>query len=260
MLPPPRRPVPFARVIRWLIGAAMALATIAAPAANSLLIWPVNPTIRHGEQATALWIENQGRTTAHLQLRVFEWHQVDGEDDYRPQQAIVGSPPMARIAPGQRQLVRLTRTTAIPAVAGELAYRIVVDEIPVQRAEDAQEPVGSPAGVRFQFRYSIPLFVHDDATGRVGPQLAWELQRRDGQVFVLVHNRGQRHARLTALGFRRPGGAHVPLENAQLGYVLAGSFARWPLTDAAQADGTLEAHIDDHRRLRTIPPVQASRR
>ncbi|KLJ01599.1 molecular chaperone [Luteimonas sp. FCS-9] len=254
MPPLPGRLPPFAHVRRWLLAAGLALATTAAPAANSLLIWPVNPTIRHGEQATALWIENQGRTTAHLQLRVFEWHQVDGEDDYRPQQDVVGSPPMTRIAPGQRQLVRLTRTTPTP-VARELAYRIVVDEIPVQAAEEA--PAGTPVGVRFQFRYSIPLFVRGEAAGRDGPQLAWELQQRDSGTFLVVHNRGPRHARLTGLGFRRPGGAHVPLENAQLGYVLAGSFARWPLANATQADGALEAHVDDHRRTRTIPPVQA---
>ncbi|UNK41423.1 molecular chaperone [Luteimonas sp. S4-F44] len=236
----------------------MALASITAPAGNSLLIWPVNPTIRHDEQATALWIENQGRTTAHLQLRVFEWHQTDGEDTYRPQQAVVGSPPMTRIAPGQRQLVRLTRTAEAAPGAGELAYRIVVDEIPVQPVEET--PAGTPVGVRFQFRYSIPLFVNGDAADQEAPQLAWELERRDGQVFLLVHNRGLRHARLTGLGFRRPGGAHVPLEDVQLGYVLAGSFARWPLADAAQTDGTLEAHIEDHQRLHVIPPMRGTAR
>lgn len=246
----PCRQGPTFPIVRWLIAAMLALAATASPAANSLLIWPVNPTIRPGEQAAALWIENQGRTTAHLQLRVFAWQQLDGDDDYRVQHDIVGSPPMTRIAPGQRQLVRLTRTAPTP-VPRELAYRVVVDEIPVQAADTTQ--ADAPAGVRFQFRYSIPLFVLGETAAHDGPQLAWTLEQREGQTFLLVHNHGHRHARLTGLGFRRQRGAHVPLQNAQLGYVLAGSVARWPLTDATRAEGTLEAHVDDHRRLRTIP-------
>ncbi|MCD9005491.1 molecular chaperone [Luteimonas sp. XNQY3] len=237
----------------------------AAAATASLLIWPINPTIASDESATALWLENRGRSPAHLQMRVFEWRQVDGENDYRPQHDVVGSPPMMRIEPGQRQMVRLTRTTATPAT-GELAYRVIVDEIPTARTQ-APDATAPPAGIRFQLRYSIPLFIdgQSTATGRGDTRtrhpresrahaLSWEITRRDGQAFLDIHNRGDRHVRLTDIGFRRRDGSHVPLGDGHLGYVLANGFARWPLKDASVGDGALEAHVDGHRR-HTIPPA-----
>jgi fimbrial chaperone protein len=108
--------------------AAVALAHAAtAFAAASVIIWPINPVIEAGTRAAALWLENRGSTPVTLQVRVLGWEQNDFADRYHDeQQSVLASPPMATIAPGQRQLIRLTRTTDA-GLTGETAYRVLID-------------------------------------------------------------------------------------------------------------------------------------
>ncbi|MCE6981864.1 molecular chaperone, partial [Pseudomonas frederiksbergensis] len=98
-------------------------------AATSVLIWPIDPVLEANQKAGALWLENRGDAPANLQVRVFAWRQGEFDDQYQAQREIIGSPPVANIAPGQKQLIRLTRTGNSP-VGQEQAYRIIIDEIP----------------------------------------------------------------------------------------------------------------------------------
>ena len=49
------------------------LCASAAHAQSSVVIWPLNPTIALGEQATALWLENHGTEPVMLQIRALGW-------------------------------------------------------------------------------------------------------------------------------------------------------------------------------------------
>jgi P pilus assembly chaperone PapD len=98
-------------------------------AATSVLIWPIDPVLEADQKAGALWLENRGTAPANLQVRVFAWRQGDYQEQFQAQREIIGSPPVANIAPGQKQLIRLTRTGSSPA-GQEQAYRIIIDEIP----------------------------------------------------------------------------------------------------------------------------------
>ena len=98
-------------------------------AASSILIWPIDPVLEADQQASALWLENRGDAPASMQIRVFAWNQDGFDDQYQNQRDVVGSPPVATLAPGQKQLIRLTRTKSFPA-GEEHAYRIIIDEIP----------------------------------------------------------------------------------------------------------------------------------
>ncbi|BBN56079.1 hypothetical protein TRE132_42040 [Pseudomonas chlororaphis subsp. aurantiaca] len=81
---------------------AMALLGVAqARAASSVLIWPIDPVLEADQQASALWLENRGTETANLQIRVFAWSQSGFEDQYQNQRDVIGSPPVAKIAPGR---------------------------------------------------------------------------------------------------------------------------------------------------------------
>lgn len=81
-------------------------------AATSVLIWPIDPVLEAGQKAGALWLENRGTVAASLQVRVFAWRQGRFEEQFSAQREIIGSPPVATVAPGQKQLIRLTRTGA----------------------------------------------------------------------------------------------------------------------------------------------------
>ncbi len=220
--------------VRGLVVAGLLAAALPA-GASALMIWPIHPVIEDGQSATALWLENRGSEPVLIQLRIFGWQQRDGEDHYRRQSDLVGSPPMMEIAPGQRQLVRLIRR-APPPSEGERAWRVILDEIPTSSASD--EPAGQPrAGVALQMRYSLPLFDHGAGVvpehgDEAASMLDWRVISESGRRYLEVRNRGERHARLTEVAFDR----RTTVTDGLLGYVLADSHRRWPLEGVTPGD------------------------
>lgn len=229
------------------------LLVMALPAsAGALLIWPIHPVIENGRSATALWLENRGSEPTLIQLRIFEWQQREGKDQYQSQDDLVGSPPMMEIAPGQQQLVRLIRRTTPPPSGEEQAWRVILDEVPTSSASDG--PAGQTrAGVELQMRYSLPLFDYGEGAApedgaeasEVASMLGWRIIRENGRRYLEVRNRGERHARLTEVAF----GQGATVTKGLLGYVLADSYRRWPLEETTPGD-TLFARVNGGETVR----------
>ncbi|MBP1129464.1 MULTISPECIES: molecular chaperone [Serratia] len=230
-------------------------------AAASILIWPIDPAIEANQPATALWLENRDSKTVYMQVRVLGWQQVNGKDDYHNQSNVVASPPVATIAPGKRQLIRLIRQTPTPD-GKEQAYRILVDEVPIKDQDGAAPEKGAQMGLKFQMRYSVPLFVsgkgiwtkqdyehpRDYATASQ-PQLSYRLSQQNSQRWLDVRNTGVVHARLSQVSMQGK-----PLAAGLLGYVLPGSQVRFALPPSASfAGGKLQATVNDNKQPITIP-------
>ncbi|WP_426205444.1 fimbrial biogenesis chaperone [Pseudomonas sp. TWP3-1] len=235
-----------------------------AQAASSVLIWPIDPVLEADQQASALWLENRGTETANLQIRVFAWNQSGFAEQYQNQRDVIGSPPVAKIEPGQKQLVRLTRTRDVPP-GQELAYRIIIDEIPSAQPP-AAEGGKTAAAIRFQMRYSVPLFAYgaglwskEDTTRQrdpksIGlPQLSWRTVAVDGRPYVEVRNQGAVHARLTDVAFKQ-GGQSKPLAEGLLGYVLPGAVMRWPAPGPVA--GELAGRVNGAPQVQSIAPAR----
>ncbi|HDS1737486.1 molecular chaperone [Pseudomonas sp. BP8] len=230
------------------------LASLPAGAATSVLIWPIDPVLEADQKAGALWLENRGSTPANLQVRVFAWRQGEFEEQFQAQREIIGSPPVANIAPGQKQLIRLTRTGVAPA-GQEQAYRIIIDEIPSPIPADAgsQAPM---AAIRLQMRYSVPLFVYGEglwgkpdpagkrsADGVGKPQLSWRPVTVQGKPYVELRNTGPVHARLTDVVLQQ-GSQEKPVVEGLLGYVLPGASMRWPAPTALSPASVLKGRVN----------------
>ncbi|WDY56311.1 fimbrial biogenesis chaperone [Pseudomonas sp. PSKL.D1] len=226
------------------------LASLPAGAATSVLIWPIDPVLEADQKAGALWLENRGSAPASLQVRVFAWRQGDYQEQFQAQRDIIGSPPVANIAPGQKQLIRLTRTGSSPA-GQEQAYRIIIDEIPSPLPADTNTQ-GTSAAIRLQMRYSVPLFVYGEglwgkpdpdgnrSAGGVGkPQLSWRPVTVQGKPYVELRNTGPVHARLTDVVVQGK-----PLAEGLLGYVLPGATMRWPAPAASGAGSVLKGRVN----------------
>ncbi|MCW2365145.1 fimbrial chaperone protein [Sphingobium sp. B11D3B] len=232
---------------------AFALAAVSLPAIaqqpSSVLLWPVNPVIEPDKQAAALWFENRGDAPVTLQVRVFAWAQQQGRNVYAAQDDVIGTPPIVTIAPGQRQLVRLTRTTPPPAQP-EASYRVIVDEIPVVLSIGTQH-VGQ--SLSFRMRYSLPLFSYASATKvlpvtetrspETMPDLHWRVGQDDDGRFLEVTNRGDIHARLLDVAFVH-GALPSSVSKGLLGYVLPRSTVRWPLDETIEVSDTLVASLN----------------
>ncbi|BAN96957.1 hypothetical protein E05_21910 [Plautia stali symbiont] len=159
--------------------------------------------------------------TTIMQVRIFNWQQIDGQEQYQTQQQVVASPPMVRLEPGQKQLVRLIRQSAPPAGV-EQAYRVVLDEIPTPRS-----PGENQAGLTFLMRYSVPLFVYGDGLTHDSAKadLSWRQVSRDGKRWLELTNRG----------------------NGLFGYVLANSSHRWPLNSPVSGELAAEVNKNNWR-------------
>jgi len=223
-------------LLRALITAFPMLLAPLADAANSVMIWPIDPKIISEDKASELWLENRGSATTLMQVRIFAWQQQEGREQYQTQQQVVASPPLVRIEPGQKQLVRLIKMTPPPA-GQEAAYRVVLDEIPTP-----QQPGENQAGLRFQMRYSVPLFVYGSglAPDSSRPQLSWRTVSESGQRWLEINNRGAIHARISKASLNGRS-----LADGLYGYVLANSRHRWPLTFAVSDGAQLSAEVNN---------------
>lgn len=207
----------------------MLAACLAAPSvqAASLTISPIGIDLPSPQRAASMTIANRGAEPVHLQLRVFRWTQVDGQDVLEPAQDMLVSPPAAAVAPGSSYTVRVARLDGSP-VTGERSYRLFVDELPPARREAA-----GTTGVSILLRTSMPVFV---TGGKLAPRLAWRAWTGDDGLHVEVANDGTRHVKIAGLTARPEQDDPLTLGAGLNGYVLAGASRRFHFKlDAAKA-------------------------
>lgn len=243
-------------LFKWILAAGMALGVLlptgAASAASSVLIWPIDPVLQNEQQSTALWLENKGDSPVNLQIRVLSWAQQGFEEQYQNQREVIGIPQMAQVAPGQKQLIRLTRMSQTPAGVQQ-AYRVVIDEIPGAVQADG----AASATVSFSMRYMVPLFVYGNGlsadaarqvsrpelAGDAAPRLVVQRVLEDGKAYLQVRNDGRTHARLTEVALEHPGKREA-LYDGLMGYVLPGATMRWPLPSLDKGKGELVMRVN----------------
>ncbi len=229
------------RIASRLLGILGAASSGFGAQAATVVLWPVNPTIAADQQASALWLENRGDTPVTLQVRAFGWTQAAGADRYDDQDEVVSSPPIATVAPGKRQLVRIIRRDG-SAQKGERSYRLLIDQLPPPPAEKSdKEP---SAHLSIQMRYSIPLFTYgEQANAEIASNLTARVTIVDGRRHVEIRNVGVKHARLVNLRLVN-GAQHFDVTTGLVGYVLPGATMRWPLPSDAPFAGAFLINVN----------------
>lgn len=244
----PRRPTASAwRALPWLwFGIAGTVQ------AASLQVAPTSLQLTPRQNADALWVSNSGTSPVDVQARVFRWTQRDGKDALEPTTELAVSPPMQSLAAGQQQLIRVVRAQP-EAPATQLAYRVIVDEVPT--LDPARR------GMQFVLRYSLPVFVQPADGQPQAPDLqASVVDLGEGRIALQVHNRGNGYAQIADLALGDPARPQV-VQPGLLGYVLSGQTMRWPLeiTAARMAGGTLSAKINGGQAQTPLPLAPPSR-
>lgn len=231
-----------------------ALACVAGAQAADLQVAPTSVALKPAENAGALWLSNSGgEAPLRAQVRVFRWIQENGEERLEATRDLTVSPPMAEVPAGQRQLVRIIRTSP-PAQDVETAYRVLVDELP-----PADAPEGG--GLRFAMRYSVPVFVLPPGGRPVEHQLVARLEHGGAQPRLVVANRGNGHAQLADLAWVGADGKRQPLIPGLVGYVLPGQAMHWtlPADTPATPGGTFAARINGELEEQTLAMDPAGR-
>lgn len=220
-------------------------------ATASMLIWPTNLHLNGQEKSIALWVENQGKTMQVLQARVYIWEHKQGEDNLVAQSNFMISPPMAKVAPGKKQLFRIVNRAGVPANKMH-SYRVIIDEVPQKVNMNASDNTEITQGVQFQFRYSIPLFVYgkglsNDMRQKLEPtdvanKLTWVVSNQLGKNSVKITNNSDYYVNISQLTFSKDRKSDIG------GYLLPGQSREWVLP--GEVTGSLFGSIDNSGLLR----------
>ena len=215
--------------MRQLLSTLVALALLLpqAAAAASLQVTPVTVDLNGARRTATMTLSNGDTEPLAVQVRVFRWTRVNGQEVLEPTRDVVASPPAAKLAPGASQLIRIVRVTDRPAEKEE-GYRVLVDELP--------DPARRKAGeIALVLRHSIPIFF---STRPGSPQVSWRIEQTAAGHELVAVNTGARRLRLADLQLKTRKGEVVYRQGGLAGYVLAGAEMRWNLKLTPENAGT----------------------
>jgi fimbrial chaperone protein len=180
--------------------------------AGTFSVTPVRIFLQPRDRATAITFTNDGTTEIVLQADLYDWLQKpNGEDDLKLAEDVIISPPIIKLAPGAKQVVRLARLSMAPSEAQQ-TYRLIAREIPEIAA--AKQGIS----VQIALALSMPVFITPkDAKPKVSCDA---VKTYAGSVVFSCKNLGNSHAQVRNARVMRDGNELTQLDNG--GYYLAG--------------------------------------
>jgi len=198
--------------------------------AGSFEVAPITLDLQPGK-ASLLYISNTDVRPVIIQIQAMDWTQPDGADVLAPSTTLVASPPLVRIAPGERQIVRVLAD--VQDKTREQQYRLLLSQLPVV----AQ----TGSGVQVLLQLDIPAFV-SHRTGT--PHLAWFARAGIGATELYANNDGDTAVKLSRATASDGGAVKQDFIN-RLTYLLPGTEHRWLL--AGRGDAWLHISTRDLR-------------
>lgn len=193
----------------------LAVAVLSATAARgaSFEVAPTTLELSAGK-AGLLYISNNGARPVTIQIQPMDWKQSNGADALTPSDVLIASPPLVRVPPGRRQLVRVLADAA--DTRHERQYRLLLNQLPA---------VGlAHRGVEVLLQLNIPVFV----SGGGRPDVAWSAHAVSGGTEISAANVGSAAVKLSRVTVTTPGSLpQYPIK--KLTYLLPGTEDHWRL-------------------------------
>lgn len=236
-----------------LLTACILVAGTARAEAAALQLSPISVDVHAPGASSAITLRNHGHGVINAQIRVFRWTQRNGKDELVPTTDVVASPPFAKIQPDGDYTVRVVRVSK-KALQTEESYRLIIDELP-------SKPSKPGISIKLVVRYSIPVFF---GVGRQGPgQLAWTIEKRGTETWVVAKNSSARRVRISSLRVKSPIGSGYSFGNGLAGYVLGHSSNQWRvmknLKGMAKTGHVLVTAQGDNGPIKQKAPVRVSK-
>lgn len=167
--------------------------------AGSFSVVPVRIYMSPSDRAVAVTITNEGDSEIALQADLYTWSQKpDGSDDLVLTEDLLVSPPILRLAPGARQVVRLARLAPADP-ARQLTYRMIVREVPEITMPRASKDILVQLPVSLAM--SMPVFITPPVAQR---DVQCQVTRMDTQNFnALCQNTGTAYAQVRGVVLMR---------------------------------------------------------
>lgn len=198
--------------------------------AANITVAPLRLELEGANSTVTLRLNNPSSRKIGVQLRMFVWSQENGQDVYAPTSDVLVSPAITSIAPGDTQIFRVTRTTAVGTE--EKRYRVAIDQLP--------DPELNRNG-EFQprLRFTIPVFV--DRAAAAPAQLAWGLGRDE----LRLTNSGGQTVKVLGVQAVDASGRTLDLQRNGLRYALGSAAITWPFTNGCpKGPVTITATVD----------------
>ena len=180
---------------RFVIPLLLALAFAAHLQAAEIGLTPIALHLDRDHDRTLVRVENHGSEPVTMQADAIDWSRQDTGDEGVSTDALMVSPPIFMLRPGQTQIVRvgLRRATALTQ---EATYRLVLREIP-----RPVEAAGTFSGnVQVLVALRVPVYVAPQQPRR---EARWQVRSdAHGNVTAEVTNDGNVHLTLASLHLR----------------------------------------------------------
>jgi len=180
---------------RLLFAALIYLGSQGAALAGVFSVTPVRIYMTPKDRAVAVTLNNDGDGSVVLQADIYAWTQdADGTDHMTPSEDLLLSPPIIKLAPKARQVVRLAML-APRDPARQMTYRMILREVPeaVQPREKIEVPIA--------LALNMPIFVTPPQAKR---EVRCEISRTEAQGLQAVcANTGSAYAQIRELSLKR---------------------------------------------------------
>lgn len=196
------------------LAAACAILSLALEAvAGTFTVSPVRIFMAPRDRAVAITVTNDGNEELVMQADIFAWSQkAGGEDELVLSEDLILSPPILKMAPKSRQVVRLAVINRKP-LDRQVTYRLVVREVPEvkQSEKDIQMQVA--------LAFSMPVFITPPGAKR---NLVCDATRgRPESARVSCENTGNAYAQVREIALATAAGERI-VGKEQGGYILPG--------------------------------------
>lgn len=195
----------------FLSAAALLAAVLSLPAQSAqFTITPVRIFMSPRERAVAVTVSNDSDEQVVMQADLYSWQQKpDGSDDLKPTDDLILTPPILKLEPKSRQVVRLARLGPLPADKQQ-TYRLIVREVPEARNTSQVE-------LQVALAFSLPVFITPPGVQR---NLSCNVERaaRD-LVRAICQNSGNAYAQIRSLEMLDARGMKIASRDTG-GYVL----------------------------------------
>ncbi len=202
----------FSTFLPLIFGAAFAASALSATA-GQFTVTPVRMFLTPQDRAIAVTITNEGDTPLVMQADVYTWKQKpSGDDDLVLTEDLILSPPIIKLAPKARQVVRLARVRPMQSPS-QVTYRLIVREIP--------EALPSDQNLQLQIAlaFSLPVFITPPSAKR---QLGCVAERSaPDTVLAVCENTGNAYAQVTDVSLANAAGEKIATRESG-GYILPG--------------------------------------
>jgi len=210
----------------------------AATYAAEFSVTPVRIFMTPRDRAVAITVVNEGDEEMVMQSELFLWKQTaNGDENLTVTDDLVLSPPITRLAPRSRQVIRLARVGP-PPTSEERQYRLVVREVPEAKPSKDMK-------VQLALAFSLPVFITPNGARR---QLSCKPERAQADlVRVYCENTGTAYAQARAFTLTSATGERLANRDSG-GYLLPEVKRTFELKGAARIPGgrvKLDVALDD---------------